>query len=57
MPDEARIAGNVASYEDVRDIVATIKGAEKGEIKSEDLAELKGKLAKGESSSVLNYIR
>ena len=56
MPDEVRIAGNVASYEDVRDIVATIKGVEKADIKSEDLAELKGKLAKGESS-VLDYIR
>lgn len=38
VPDQARILGDTGTWEDIRDIVARVKGVEKGTIASEDLA-------------------
>ncbi|KAH9890553.1 NAD-P-binding protein [Cubamyces lactineus] len=57
VPDELRIAGTIVSYEDVRDLVSRAKGVPKGEIKSEDLAQLKDTLQQTPGSHIVNYIR
>ena len=59
VPDHVQIAGSVVSYEDVRDLVAKIKGIEKGEIHSEDIAQHKNSLPeeREKPGSVLHYIR
>ncbi|KAM5542741.1 hypothetical protein V8D89_003702 [Ganoderma adspersum] len=59
VPDHVRIAGSVVSYEDVRDLVAAIKGVEKGEIRSESLEEHKKSLPgeREKPGSMLHYIR
>ncbi|KAI0373207.1 NAD-P-binding protein [Pilatotrama ljubarskyi] len=51
--DELRIAGSTVSYEEVRDIVARVKGVPKGEIKSEDLAQLKGRIRQDPGKSFI----
>ncbi|RDX52838.1 NAD-P-binding protein [Lentinus brumalis] len=53
-----RIAGTVVSYEDVRDMVAKIKGLERGAISTGDLWNKKRELQEqGGQASVLEYIR
>ncbi|KAI0630223.1 hypothetical protein C8Q77DRAFT_249300 [Trametes polyzona] len=58
VPDEVRIAGSIVSFEDVRDIVARVKGVAPGEIKSEDAEKVKNQLReqKGDGS-ILDYLR
>lgn len=57
VPDEIRIAGDTVSYEDIRDIVARVKGIEKGKIVSEDLHALKETIRKDPGKNFLDYIR
>ncbi|EIW60916.1 NAD-P-binding protein [Trametes versicolor FP-101664 SS1] len=57
VPDELRISGNAVTYEDVRDLIAEVKGVQKGEIKSEELEKLKHKLRDTPDSHVVEYIR
>ncbi|KAI0737942.1 hypothetical protein C8Q80DRAFT_1293357 [Daedaleopsis nitida] len=58
VPDDARIAGCVVSYDDVRELVANVKGLERDAvaITSENLGQLKARLKNGDGS-VLEYIR
>ena len=57
VPDELRIAGDTVTYEDVRDLVARIKGVGKGDIKSEDLAQRKNALRENPGGNFLEYLR
>ncbi|KAI0355070.1 NAD-P-binding protein [Trametes cingulata] len=57
VPDELRIAGSTVSFEEVRDIVARVKGVPKGEIKSEDLAQLKERIRQDPGKNFLDYLR
>ncbi|KAI0355068.1 NAD-P-binding protein [Trametes cingulata] len=57
VPDELRIAGTVVSFDDVRDLIARSKGVQKGEVKSEDLDQLKTKLRQTPGSHIAEYIR
>lgn len=58
VPDEARIAGSTVSYEEVRDIVSSVKGVPKGEIEVLDLDKLEQSLRdqKGKGG-ILDYLR
>ena len=57
VPDEVRIAGSSVSFEEVRDIVARVKGVEKGKIVSEDLAAHKKALSEKPGEDFLGYLR
>ncbi|KAH9857543.1 NAD-P-binding protein [Lenzites betulinus] len=57
VPDELRIAGQTVGYEEMRDLVAEIKGSQKAEIRSEDLEEHKERLRQAPGSHVVDYIR
>ncbi|KAI0644782.1 NAD-P-binding protein [Trametes meyenii] len=57
VPDTLRIAGYTASFEDIRDAVARIRGVPKGEIKSKDLAMLKESLRRDSGKDFADYIR
>ncbi len=58
VPDEVRIAGSTVSYEEVRDIVSSVKGVPRGEIEVLDLDKLEQSLRdqKGKGS-ILDYLR
>ncbi|KAI0642076.1 NAD(P)-binding protein [Trametes meyenii] len=56
VPDELRVAGTTASYEDIRDLIAKTKGIPKGEVKSEDLAVLKARIRQDPGKNFLDYI-
>ncbi|PIL30680.1 hypothetical protein GSI_07384 [Ganoderma sinense ZZ0214-1] len=56
VPDHVRIAGSTASLEEIRDIVAGVKGVAPGQIKTEDLAEKKAAL-KVPGVSFLEYLK
>ncbi|RPD55669.1 NAD-P-binding protein [Lentinus tigrinus ALCF2SS1-7] len=59
VPDELRIASDTLSFEEVRDVVARVKGVEKGKIVSEDLVAKKEGLKGTQSApgAILSYIR
>ena len=59
VPNELRIAGSTHSTEEIRDIVARVKGVEKGQIVSEDLAAKKDGLKELRNSpgAILSYLR
>ncbi|KAI0675930.1 hypothetical protein C8Q78DRAFT_1074896 [Trametes maxima] len=57
VPDELRIAGSTISYEDVRDIVARVKGLPKGKIVSEDLERFKPDILQETDKNYGHYIR
>ncbi|TBU38960.1 hypothetical protein BD309DRAFT_873284, partial [Dichomitus squalens] len=57
VPDVPHIAGHNVSYEEIRDIVARVRGVPKGEIKSEDLKAFKENLSKNPSTHIMNYAR
>ncbi|OJT13021.1 hypothetical protein TRAPUB_10430 [Trametes pubescens] len=57
VPDELRLSGNAVTYEEVRNLIAEAKGVRMGEIKSEDLDQLKRKLRDTPDSHVVEYIR
>ncbi|KAI1791501.1 NAD(P)-binding protein [Ganoderma leucocontextum] len=56
IPDDVRIAGSTATFEDVRDTVARVKGIAPAQIKTEDLAAKKAAL-KAPDASFLEYLR
>ncbi|KAH9857542.1 NAD-P-binding protein [Lenzites betulinus] len=56
VPDELRVAGSTASYENIRDIVSRVKGVPKGEIKSEDLTQLKERIRQDPGKNFLDYL-
>ncbi|KAI0628747.1 NAD-P-binding protein [Trametes polyzona] len=57
VPDELRISGSTASFEEVRDLVARARGVQKGVIGSEDLELRKRALRDTPGSHVADYIR
>lgn len=58
VPDEVRIAGSIATFEGVRDIVAQVKGVPKGEIQSQDIEQAKQRLRDQHGKgSILEYLR
>ena len=57
VPDELRIAGTTTTFEEVRDIVARVKGVEKGKIVSEDLAAHKKALSEKPGENFPGYAR
>ncbi|KAI9059755.1 NAD-P-binding protein [Trametes sanguinea] len=57
VPDEVRIAGATVSYEEIRDIVARVKGVPKGEIHSEDLETHKEALRHNPGQNFIEYLR
>ncbi|KAI0373209.1 NAD-P-binding protein [Pilatotrama ljubarskyi] len=57
VPEELRIAGTVVSYESIRDLIARSKGIQKGEVKSENLEQLKNKLRQTPGAHIVEYIR
>ncbi|KAI0737950.1 NAD-P-binding protein [Daedaleopsis nitida] len=57
VPDELRIAGSTTTIEEIRDVVARVKGVEKGKIVSEDLAAHKKALSEKPGENFLGYLR
>ena len=57
VPDVPHIAGHNFSYEELRDIVARVKGVPKGEIKSEDLKTFKDQLSKNPTNYIMDFAR
>ena len=59
VPGDVRITGQMTNYEEIRDIVARVKGVEKGQIVSEDLAAKKDGLKELRNSpgAILSYLR
>ncbi|KAI0696576.1 NAD-P-binding protein [Cerioporus squamosus] len=59
VPDEVRIASNTLSFEDIRDIVARVKGVEKGKIVTEDLDAKREELKKAPNApgAILGFLR
>ncbi|KAI0831640.1 NAD-P-binding protein [Trametes gibbosa] len=56
VPDALRVAGSTASYADICDIVSRVKGVPKGEVKSEDLAQLKERIRQDPGKNFLDYL-
>ena len=56
VPGKLHIAGHNVSYDEIRDIVARVKGLPKGTIRSRDLKTEKENLSKHPSDNVLDYI-
>lgn len=59
VPDELRIASDTLSFEEIRDLVARVKGVEKGKLVTEDLAAKKEELKKAPNApgAILGFIR
>ncbi|KAI9059751.1 NAD-P-binding protein [Trametes sanguinea] len=57
VPEELRISGTATSFEDVRDLVAQVKGLQKAEVKTEGLEEAKDRLRQTPGSHIVDYIR
>ncbi|PIL35924.1 hypothetical protein GSI_01584 [Ganoderma sinense ZZ0214-1] len=56
VPGRLRIAGHNVSYDEIRDIVARVKGVPKGTIRSGDLKAAKENLSKHPTDNILDYI-
>ncbi|KAI1795638.1 hypothetical protein LXA43DRAFT_1090797 [Ganoderma leucocontextum] len=56
VPDRVRIAGHNVSYEEVRDIVARVKGVPTGAVRSGNLKATKDNLSKHPTDNILEYI-
>ncbi len=56
VPNRPRIAGHNVSYDEVRDIVARVKGVPKGAVRSGNLKAAKDNLSKHPSDNILDYI-
>ncbi|KAI0628748.1 hypothetical protein C8Q77DRAFT_1161782 [Trametes polyzona] len=56
VPDEVRTEGSTASYEEIRDIVARVKGVPKGEIRTEDIARVKERLRQSPGKTFIDLI-
>ncbi|CDO71863.1 hypothetical protein BN946_scf184940.g10 [Trametes cinnabarina] len=57
VPDNVRIAGATVTYEEIRDIVARVKGVPKGEIKAEDLQQHKEDIRQHPGENFIDYLR
>ncbi|KAI9067979.1 NAD(P)-binding protein [Trametes sanguinea] len=57
VPDEVRIAAATVSHEDIRDIVARVKGVPKGEVKGDDLQQHKENLRQHPGENFIDYLR
>ncbi|KAM5534545.1 hypothetical protein V8D89_011749 [Ganoderma adspersum] len=56
VPSRLRITGHNVSYDEIRDIVARVKGVPKGTIKSGDVRAAKDNLRKHPSDNIMDYI-
>ena len=56
VPSQIYIAGNVLSYEDLREIASRVQGIPKGEIVCKDIVAAKEVLKKNPSQNVLDYV-
>ncbi|KAI0648382.1 NAD-P-binding protein [Trametes meyenii] len=57
VPEELRIVGSTVSYEDVRGIVARVKGVARGEIESKDLTQFKNRIRQDPGQNYQDYLR